>query len=135
VDVSVLVSSLIGRWSHLIADAADAEQIELYVSAALLEELDDVLRRPRIQMLISEVDRFDLGALLRERSTAVDVDWVPDVCRDPDDNYLLGLAAATHADYLVTRDEDLLSLEKFRGTEIVYPARFLRILRELAGAR
>jgi putative PIN family toxin of toxin-antitoxin system len=103
----------------------------LLVSEGLLEELDDVLRRPRIRRLISDTDRFDLSILLRERSRSIVVERVPQVCRDPDDNYLLGLAWTAGADYLVTRDEDLLSLKKFEQTQIIYPAKFMHVVHEL----
>lgn len=61
--------------------------------------------------------------------------WEPKLvlrtCRDPDDNYLLALAETSQANYLVTRDEDLLSLKQWKDTRIIYPARLLTILEEL----
>jgi putative PIN family toxin of toxin-antitoxin system len=50
------------------------------------------------------------------------------VSRDPDDNRVLEAAIAGHADYIVTRDGDLLDLQEFEGIPIVSPARFLAIL-------
>jgi predicted nucleic acid-binding protein len=50
------------------------------------------------------------------------------VCRDPDDDYLLGCAEAGAADYLVTGDEDLLAVGRFRGLAIVTAREFLSIL-------
>ncbi len=47
------------------------------------------------------------------------------VCRDPDDHVVLGLAKAAKADFIITEDNDLLSLIRFDGVEIVSPRRFM----------
>lgn len=54
-----------------------------------------------------------------------------DVCRDPKDNYLLELAEEAKADYLITRDRDLLKLPKqeWKDTKIIKPEEFLPLLR------
>lgn len=41
------------------------------------------------------------------------------VCRDPNDDFLLALAKDGTADYLITGDKDLLSLKKFEHTRII----------------
>lgn len=50
------------------------------------------------------------------------------VCRDPKDDKFLECALAAGAKYLVSRDGDLLVLEKPFGIEIITPRRFLSIL-------
>ena len=43
-----------------------------------------------------------------------------DVADDPGDNYLLAMAVAGEAEYLVTGDKsDLLALERHRGTQLM----------------
>lgn len=49
-----------------------------------------------------------------------------EICRDPDDNFLLALAKDSKVKYLVTGDEDLLILEKFEETRIVTVTDFLK---------
>jgi putative PIN family toxin of toxin-antitoxin system len=49
-----------------------------------------------------------------------------DVCRDPKDNFLLALAKDGRADYLITGDADLLSLNAFDGATILTYAGFER---------
>ena len=56
------------------------------------------------------------------------VDRLPtvDVSRDPDDNYLLAIAVAGLADFLLTGDKrDLLSLERHGSTRILTVRAFL----------
>jgi hypothetical protein len=52
----------------------------------------------------------------------------PQVCRDPDDDYLLGCAALGGAHYLVTGDDDLLALRQYGETVIVGARTFLSVL-------
>jgi putative PIN family toxin of toxin-antitoxin system len=46
------------------------------------------------------------------------------VCRDPDDDAILGTAIAGKAACIVTGDNDLLIIKKFRTVDIVRPAEF-----------
>ncbi len=50
------------------------------------------------------------------------------ISRDPDDDKFILAALSTNADYLVSGDNDLLTLEKFGGTEIIKPSAFCRFL-------
>jgi len=50
------------------------------------------------------------------------------VCRDPKDDKFLECALWGQADYLVSRDLDLLSIADFRGVQIVPPERLLALL-------
>ncbi len=47
--------------------------------------------------------------------------------RDPKDNFLLELAEEASANYIITGDNDLLSLKKFTLTQIITPAAYLQI--------
>ena len=48
----------------------------------------------------------------------------PDACRAPGDAHVLGLAAAGQAECLVTGDDDLLVLKRFRQCRILNPREF-----------
>lgn len=50
--------------------------------------------------------------------------------RDPNDDMILGCALAGRANYAITRDDDLLSLERWRQVEIISPEQFRMRLRE-----
>ena len=50
------------------------------------------------------------------------------VCRDKDDDVVLATALGGKADVIVTGDEDLLVLKKFRGIKILSPRQFLELL-------
>ena len=78
-------------------------------SEPLLAELDAVLARPRIasKYHISREDRQEYLDLVRVASVVVPVDGVIQVCRDPDDDFVIETALRGRANALVSRDDDL----------------------------
>jgi uncharacterized protein len=73
------------------------------------------------------------GALAWLRSKAKWVEPAPlgkQRSRDPKDDPVLACALAARAEFVVTRDDDLLALGKPFGIEITTPARFLVWLRK-----
>jgi predicted nucleic acid-binding protein len=66
-----------------------------------------------------------MAKALEGQAAVVEPDLSVSACRDPDDNYLLALCEAGAADFLVTRDEDLLVIGRWKDTEIVAPRAFL----------
>jgi len=78
------------------------------------------------------------GRLINElRDVAITVTDLPTVtaCADPDDNYLLAIASAGAADFLITGDKaDLLSMDRFEGIKIATVRDFLTIAGRLPKA-
>jgi predicted nucleic acid-binding protein len=52
---------------------------------------------------------------------------IPHIARDDDDNYLLAIAESGQADFLITGDDDLLTLGIYQTTTIVTMGQFLQI--------
>ena len=50
------------------------------------------------------------------------------VCRDTKDDFLLSLSKDGKAHFLITGDKDLLSLNRFRKTDIVTFSQFIKVL-------
>jgi len=50
------------------------------------------------------------------------------ITRDPDDNRVIECAAAGQCEYVVSRDRDLLDVERYNQIEIVDVERFLEVL-------
>lgn len=112
-DPNVLVSAAIsaGGPPRAIVDAWIDERFELIASPAVLDELRDVLHRPRFRRWISIelADEF-IDGLAQDASIAADAPNLPGVSPDPDDDYLIALGRATGADYLISGDSDVLEL-------------------------
>jgi putative PIN family toxin of toxin-antitoxin system len=128
IDTNILISALLVQGSlpaHLIALWREGK-FELLTAADQLDELMRVTRYPKIRERLAPALA---GRLINEvRELAVILTGLPEVavCADPHDNYLLGLAKAGSADFLVTGVErDVLGLRLFKGTRIVTVREFL----------
>ena len=77
---------------------------------------------------IAPRDREALLALLHAEAVLLPDEPGPGVCRGPDDDRLLGCAAARNVDYLVTGELPLLAVGQYRGVIIVDGRQFLGVL-------
>ena len=99
----------------------------LLYSKSSLEELVDVLIRPKIQGKygLTEDDVETVLALLLARGEAVVVTRRITVCRDPKDDQFLEIGVAGRADIIVSGDEDLLVIDCFEKIPILSSTEFL----------
>ena len=91
-----------------------------------LDELRRASSYPKLQKLVPS---REFGVLINRLHGALVLDKLPriDLSSDPADNYLLAMAAASEADFLVTGDaKGLLHLKKYSRTRILTPAAFLK---------
>jgi putative PIN family toxin of toxin-antitoxin system len=130
-DTNILVSALIvptGAPSSLYQSWL-TDRFVLISCEDQLEEFRRVTRYPRIRKYLRP---SAAGTMLNEiRGLAALVGPLPKVhvCADPADNFLLAMAEAGDADYLVTGDgRHLLSLKRHRSTRIVTAKQAVEIL-------
>jgi putative PIN family toxin of toxin-antitoxin system len=114
--------------------------VKLYLSPPILAEVRDDLSRPKIQRKFPHLtqERVDLF-LQKIAASATLVNDVSDAgvkLRDPEDLPYLNLAIGVSADYVVSRDNDLLCLMNdvaftavYSQLRIVDPVAFLGIVR------
>jgi uncharacterized protein len=144
IDTNVWVSALLnqrGAPAQLRA-ALTAGRFTLVISDPLLDELADVLARPRIARRygVTAADIAELLLLLRRIGQGVPVVGDLQVCRDPDDDIVIETAIRGRADVLVTGDDDLkaapevASVLAAAGVEILTARQFLLRLQESAAA-
>ena len=114
------------------------------LSRDVLEEIEDVINRPQIRERFKTLTEDRIDSFLKSiRELAVIVRIIPKVFslpRDIDDEIYINLAIEAEADYIVTRDKDLIDLmtdydieskkfrQKFRPLKIVQPLEFLSIV-------
>ena len=126
VDNNALVSRLLipaSVPSRAVRKAVDEAQ--LLISEATLEELADVLARPKFDPYVSIADRQEFIRLLGRIAELVPITYRVQACRDPKDDKFLELAINGRADLIITGDRDLLELNPFRGIPIMTPAEYL----------
>ncbi|MBC8447084.1 MAG: putative toxin-antitoxin system toxin component, PIN family [Chloroflexi bacterium] len=132
VDTNILVRALImpqGTVGPVLLRLRRDEYTLLYAQP-LLEELIDVLNRPRIRhkYSLTEDDIQTVVSLILLRGEAVAPEERITACRDPRDDKFLEVAVTGKADVIVSGDQDLLVLNPFAGIPILPPAGFFQML-------
>ncbi len=142
IDTNVWVSALLNRAGApaRVRSALATGHFTLLVSAPLLDELGEVLMRPRLARKygITAADVTELLRLLSSRAEAVPVVGDLRLCRDPDDDVVIETAIRGGADMLVSRDDDLRDAPEVAealavvGIEVVSVRQFLLLLDDAA---
>jgi putative PIN family toxin of toxin-antitoxin system len=132
VDTNILIRAVIrprGTVGPVLLRLRQGEYTLLY-SRPLLEELIDVLNRPRIRekYRLNDLDIQTVVGLILLRGEAVAPTEQIAACRDPKDDKFLEVAVAGRADVIVSGDKDLLTMHPYAGIPIVPPSAFLRML-------
>lgn len=112
-DSNILVSAMIARGGppHRIIRAWSEGAFELLVSPKLIAELAGVLARPKFQPQTGEGRAAAYVAAITAGSIWIeDPENPPRTSPDPDDDYLIALAAAGGAEVIVSGDRHLLDL-------------------------
>jgi uncharacterized protein len=134
-DTNVLISALLWRGAaHRLLQAAREGKLSLVSSPALLQELSEVLARPKFVAILSKAGVSHAAVMQAVYALIELVDAPPlamPVCRDPDDDTVLAVALAAQLDWIVSGDEDLKVLHPFEGIAILSPAQALEQLQLL----
>lgn len=123
-DTNVLIAALIAHGTcHDVLEECILQH-EIVASPFLFQEL----RRALINKFgYSRSDAHEAEKLLRAKVTIVTPQPLDaSVCRDPDDDIIIGTALAGSCRCIVTGDNDLLVLKKYRGIDIISPTDFWR---------
>jgi len=133
VDTNILIRSILNPKgpTGLLLEKLRAGRFRLLYSEPLLEELADVLARPRFRnkYRVSADDVSDILSLIVQEGEEVSPSAPIAACRDPKDNKVLEAAFFGQADVIVTGDEDLFALDPFEGIRILGLPDFLARLR------
>ncbi len=113
-DPNVLVSGLIGKATsapRVILDALAEDEIEIVISETVLQELEEVLHRPKLSRRVTPSERDEYLARVRLQADVVhDPGGSEGATRDPDDDYLVALARRERVDAIVSGDKDLVEV-------------------------
>ena len=132
-DTVVFVRGLINPqsvWGRLIFDYFGS--YELCLSPPVLQEILEVLERPAIKRKYRLMEGRGIDQVLAQfaRAPVVAIGEIPPVSRDIQDDKFLTTEVSASAKYLVSEDEDLLTLRTWNGIRVVSAATFTRVLVE-----
>jgi putative PIN family toxin of toxin-antitoxin system len=130
-DTNILLAALLsplGAAANLL-DAWERKVFTHGASEALMAELRDDVGRPffRARFRVSAAELLaaglgDFSLFCQDLPSGL-------IALDPKDNYLLALAEASRAEFLVTGDKELRFLKQHKSTEIITPAAMIELLK------
>lgn len=127
VDTNVLVSQLVLPFS--VPDEAVRRAVtrgRLLFSDSTMQEVGDVLSRPKFDRYISRENRLRFLSKLCGIGEFVSIIRRVHECRDPRDDKFLEVALNGRADLILTGDADLLALHRWQEIAIQSPADYLK---------
>lgn len=129
-DTNVWISGLLwGGNPRKIIQQAEREQITIYLSLPLFEEIEETLKYPKLQVRLQALGIGANQLLLGVRQITqfcqpISLSEVPEL-RDPKDKIILEAALSVPVDVIVSGDGDLLVLGEFQQIPIVTISDFL----------
>lgn len=126
-DTNVLISAIVfGGNPRILLSKVIEESLEMGLSDDMLDEIKDVLWRPKFGLKRSEC-RAIIQELERLAVWVFPEDSIIQIEDDPDDNRVLECAMAFDANFIISGDEHLLALKKFQKIDILAPAEFIKV--------
>lgn len=127
-DTNIFLSAFVfaGLLPQKIIDLVIEKKLQLCISENLKEEVFRKLNKLNAsEQIVANVSLLFKSSLVYRPQITITAS------RDPKDNYILELAETSDADYIITRDNDLLELpnKRWKNTKIVKPEGFLSYLR------
>ena len=128
-DTNVLVSAIVfGGLPRKVFELAIEGRVHLLISEPILTELKSVLQRPKFNFPFAAVQQI-VTELINLGEMVYPTEALAVIKRDPADNRILECAVTGSADYIVSGDDDILTLREFEGIVIVSPAAIMKIMK------
>ena len=136
-DTNTVVSGLLWHGNpRRVLEAARAGTLQLFTSAALLAEIEEVLQRPKFARRLSLAGAASHTLVMGYAALA----WLiepaaiaPVIIADPDDDVVLACAVAARAEAIVSGDKHLRDLKQYEGMPILTAAQLLAQIEQAQG--
>jgi putative PIN family toxin of toxin-antitoxin system len=123
-NTNIVISALLwrGKPYQLLEAVSRSRELRLFASLALLEEWVDVLARPMVAKRLALIGKTAAEVLADYQAVleVIEPFAAPRVVlRDADDDQVIAAAFAAQADFIVSGDDDLLSVGRYQGISIL----------------
>jgi putative PIN family toxin of toxin-antitoxin system len=130
IDTNLWISFLIGKRLSVLSSLLTNSNLTFFVCSELLEEIRNISSKQKIRKYIGNDDIIYTFRVIDAFCQYVVINKTTiSPVRDTKDLYLLSLADTVQADYLLTGDKDLLTLQSHNLTKIVTYNEFVQFIR------
>lgn len=126
IDTNLWISIALGKRIDDFIKEVIENDLALIYSKELLNEIRNVFNKEKIRKFVLPGTVNKVINYLKEFGNEVTAISAYKICRDPKDDFLISLCKDGQADYLITGDNDLLSLRRFEKTSIVTYSTFFK---------
>jgi putative PIN family toxin of toxin-antitoxin system len=130
IDTNILISAALSP-DGTARKALDKvyQHFKIAQSEETYQELSTRIYKPKFDKYISNTERQDFLEVVKKYSQFIEIKSQINICRDADDNKFLDLAKDSNAEFLMTGDQDLLSLKTLAEyqNQIITPREFLTL--------
>ena len=123
-DTNVLIAAFLteGLCSGLLIRARK-QAFNLVLCDDIIREFEGILIK---KFKLTSTDISEISAIVSEAASGIlhKLNPIPNICRDPNDDMMIACAIDATADYIVTGDEDLLTLKRYKDIIIMNPRNF-----------
>jgi putative PIN family toxin of toxin-antitoxin system len=123
-DTNVLIAAFLteGLCSGLLIRARK-KAFNLVLCDDIIREFEGILIK---KFKLTPLDISEISAIASEAASEIlhNLSPIPKICRDPNDDMIIACAIDATADYIVTGDEDLLILKRYKDIIMINPRNF-----------
>lgn len=122
-DTNIFISALVfGGVPEKVLRVVLKQDIQVITSPVLQAEAIDIITK---KFPLSLEDMYLLEEEMQKSFIIVRPSMVVNIARDKDDNRVLEAAVEGECNFIITGDQDLLDLEKYKNIKIITPSQFL----------
>jgi putative PIN family toxin of toxin-antitoxin system len=128
-DANIFVSSFFwGGNPRLVLERTIAKLDELFISEEILEEISDVIGRPKFHTSKNQIEHCitsvkNVGNMIKAKKK------IKNGSRDKTDNKYIECGIAANVDYIVSGDIHLLEIKKYGKIKIVTAKEYLEMFK------
>jgi putative PIN family toxin of toxin-antitoxin system len=100
---------------------------KLYISNEILDEIASVMARPKFKSSPETIKKYTHAIEKIGRKVFISGN-IKGICRDKDDDDKIECGVLSDADYIITGDDDLLTLKEYKHTKIITAKEYLQII-------
>lgn len=131
-DTSTIISAFFwdGNEAELLREI-EKRNVKLYISKEILDEIADVIIRPKFRHVMLKANLTPeqiLEKIISISQVVITTKIQIDICKDKKDNKFLECAEIAKVDYIVSGDDDLLTLKSYNNIQIVRTSQILKLI-------